>query len=506
MKGALKLFEKYFLRENRIPVHLLIICLIVAGFYTSIFYSFHKTKEFLPVTIDEFPYLSGAEVFSQINSVKARTMIHESVARVTEADWYGLIYPVFYGTLFKIFGDNPKIFIYLNFLSIGLLFIAGMIWMKSNSIKFYSLTIFFFSGNAIFYLFRFMPVWLGALQGLILFLILLKIYEIKNQNLLKRYIILFLILVLLFSLFRNYFVLFILALFPLAETKKQKFIFAALFAFSFGLISIYLKYFTAINFRTLKAFDDLNLIKMLYMVAAHTYHNTLIIFKNFSTFFSLKWQGNVVPLLLIIVLPLFIFFKAKNNNNKIVFGLSLVFIVHFFMMLCMYDFGLDFYLRHTFHLYFLILFSFFSVAKSFRVRNFVLLLLLIPFLLNVVSGKAQNDIKRGEGIMTEIKTSERFSAFHQIINHVNDENRELSTILLHRDLLSSGDLKVLISLPKVSANKKLIRYTVNPLTEIEPTKEFGKIPIDYLLVPVGFKMAEERVILRTKYFLFCSAI
>ena len=127
---------------------------------------------------DETIYYIGAKLFAEANSVKAHGIISENVSPIFEADWYGIFYPIFFGTIMKIIGTSYKSFIIIN---IGLYLLLMLLITKSRDLttneKFTLLAITLSSSLLLKYSFYFMPMVFNTVLAFVLLVCLLRIQE-----------------------------------------------------------------------------------------------------------------------------------------------------------------------------------------------------------------------------------------------------------------------------------------------------------------------------------------
>src|SRR5205085_6377104 len=108
-------------------------------------------------------------------SLKSTGIIEEDVSVVTQSDWYGPAYPVFFGAMRILTGNFNKSFIITNIILIFLaVFLINKFRIEGNDKKWLWLIV-LFCPSVINYSFEFMPVVLDLVFSCILIFQLIRI-------------------------------------------------------------------------------------------------------------------------------------------------------------------------------------------------------------------------------------------------------------------------------------------------------------------------------------------
>ena len=180
------------------------------GLLAFLAFKLYQSEGFIPVDIDEVPYYYGGQTFSETGSVRFTSCWDGNVSRWFQCNWYGPLFPIIFGFFFIGFSSS-KSFLAFNLLLVLGLFCFGLFQLvvKRNQIGHLYLWSMFNPVTLIFCAYYF-PVVILLLIGLFLIsrfhILFLKVTEVRLH--------VFIVLCFCAGLFRQNFVLWIVALIP----------------------------------------------------------------------------------------------------------------------------------------------------------------------------------------------------------------------------------------------------------------------------------------------------
>lgn len=486
-----------------IPRILLGITLFVYGYFAI---SFIKIEKPVPAESDDYAYCSGMEVFKEIQSIKARNMIAESVSKWFEADWYGFIYPAFYGTAEMLLNAGPKTIVYINLLSLLLILVFGWKWFGKSETGILILLGFLWFHPVCSFLFRYMPPLLNALQGLILMYLIQRISKATDERSRSRNIFTTVAVTLFFVLWRNYFAFYLAALIPLSRSKKELALFLTIFSGGFLFSGLSTQYLNAITFSTFSAIGSLNVPEIIHSISMQLDLGTKILHGLFLNIFNPEEHGTGLLYFAFNAAAPLMIFRAWRLGFRFESGLLLAVLVTQIVFFMLYPVSPQYFFRHFIHFLFPLVYVFFKLYSNFFPRITFFMVLLLPFLSYLQLGFPEKIMLYEERLSDRIRTSQLYQDFQKIPDLVEEGNKpELTILISHQIIRKAGKQKVIYSLPYISKQQKLIRYTSNPAKKFGGMHEqFGKISIDYLLYPPDFEVPQESVVFRSDYFLLCK--
>lgn len=288
---------------------------------------------------DEVINFNSARSFYETNNLKAVNSISERRSEIGEFNWYGPGYSLIYGTIFKIFGFKSSMFIYFNLFLFFINLLIIYLFNVTNIIKILFATIFLCSYVSFSFVFTYYP------ESLIitLTLILLMFYsKIDISSTFNKYLLWFVLLVVLFSFIRITFIFFIFSLVVFIKSKKDLYKFLVLISLIFSSAIIFIKLYTAPSFvKGIGLIQNTNfsldyLVSLFLYVLKNFYHNLIEIFRDESIGLSHS-NFSIVQFLILFVLVFYFFivsYRYKKRFDHI--GLYIVVLFAFSSLLMLY--------------------------------------------------------------------------------------------------------------------------------------------------------------------------
>lgn len=185
-----------------------------------------KQDHYYPVNDDEHVYINSARMFSENTCVLAPTSIEGKRSSIGKTHWYGPVFHVVYGGIFKVFGSGKWVFLWSNYvfliLAIGVIFCFKITLTKRLLFSFLILS----SYAAFPFVFTFFP------EPLIIFLTLCVVYMYSRVRD-RKTLLVFMAVVMLASFVRVTFSFFFVLMFFLGRNEfnlklEQKIIYSLL--------------------------------------------------------------------------------------------------------------------------------------------------------------------------------------------------------------------------------------------------------------------------------------
>lgn len=445
-------------------------------------FRFALSPDFMPTHPDETLYYSGAKVFAEINSVKARSTIFENVSAVLEADWYGIFYPIVYGLGMKVIGVSGKAYIMINiffYILIVVSLLNAKVLESKERIALIAITL--ASPVLMVFSFYFMPLLLNMFFAFILLLALLRVaksVEKDKPEEFKKRIIIFLSFTLLFSLFRVTFIFWVLGILPFAAYRKKKFQFYAICAVLIGIIIIYMKFFNAPSHMS-----NIGMTKYLLKLDIYSFLSEAkkSVVKNFFSGllnFQDVPKAFIIPYYFTLFAPFYFVFRYYKKNNSLLLGVSLICLVSNMVSTFLYYLRCYYFMRLSVPLFVALCFI---VAMDKTIpglyRQIFIGLLLISS--GITVAKSWPEFEDRKQVAANLK-NDFYLSINEIQNKIADQ--PVTTILASRDFFEVyPEVEFEMAVPYVTPSRKMIRYTYNMAGD--DLQMHNKLKIDYVLSP-----------------------
>ncbi len=192
---------------------------------------------------DEVIYYCSGKLFAATNSVRAEGCIDENVSRIGEMNWYGPGYSIIYGTVFKVFGDGPTVFIWFNVALAAGCIILLFFLQTSLENRLIIINCLMLTQQFNVYIFTYFP------ETLVIFLATVLSVLLANYSLSTAakasWLTAFIVCVFIFMMVRVTFIFWLVALVPFAKNRKQFALRLLAFVGCVFIALLYMRYFTA---------------------------------------------------------------------------------------------------------------------------------------------------------------------------------------------------------------------------------------------------------------------
>ena len=444
--------------------------------------------------IDEVPYFNSSKAFAEQLSVKSTGVVEEESSVLTESDWYGPAYPLFFGTFRILLGNSDKAFIYTNIL---LILLAVLLISKTKlpvKDKKWLVLILLLCPSFFSYQFIYMPVILDLALASALILILVRIGSAFNKQDIKYMAFLYLFCVLVAAMFKQNFIFFSFGIIVFSKNWKWLILWLICIALLFVSVMTYNKYFLApVYIKNYKESIDL-LAQFRILEFFRQIKNSFIL--NLLEFKSKRPAPlvYVVPFYMVL-LPFLVILLNYKENNKILFSICIIAFTTFTSYLIFYTTGWYYFIRISIPLVFLSSVSIlFLQNRSKIILKFLILFLIVLSLpLTVIEIIKNQDIKKRNYDYVNYEMPD----FDQITSFL-DKNK-INTILIDPDFYKIyGFEQFLVALP-IETDNNIIRYTVNYRLK-NKFELLHKLKVDYVLTPKAEDIPNTTIINKTDYY------
>ncbi len=415
---------------------------------------------YLPIWNDEFFYYTNAFSFFKNNNLQAALTFSGGGSRLLGADAHGFAYPLLNGAAAKVFGWGSLNFIYANFFFIilSLLVIYLQKTFTANQKIFASIIVLAFPFFAI-YGFTYMQESVHIFFAIVC---AVSIYQISVKGKTIHYCY-FILTIIIASLFRPFWLFWLIGLIPFAKNKIQTRYFILLFLLG-GVIAAVLMYFFSESLPNYFA-NITGLIKQgrfrdfAYSIANHFVYN------GYAYFFK-NHQSVVYFLVKLINLGTLVFFvyKAFATKLNLFIAVALIGFFNFLMLFLLYD---VFLWRET-----RVLVSFFYFCIPFLITKatpvFKLILAAVLLVSFIFTLPLSRQIITERNLHTKSEIALAKNAFGEIAKKVDNDK------LVFVNYYPSDSTLDLIFLPVKNVTNGQIKYIV-------PYYNVKKISYDYIL-------------------------
>jgi hypothetical protein len=450
---------------------------------------------------DEFNYVAAAKLFSETGSVRAPLCMMEEVSKIFGANWYGILYNIFYGTIYFIFGQHSIIFILVNIIFI---FLFSVLIIKSNVNSYnniFALELLLLSYPVLVYTFMFFPEILQLFLALIQFMILFKIYQVHlSGGNYRKIIFLFVAVSIAFSLFRVTSVFWIAGIIPFCKNKKQFFSLLLVFAVSVFIVMAYMHYFIAPAF--VWAMSSIDALKSFQFTSFFSTWTKYIGY-NFSTLFTFTIKEPQV--LILFLLFAFAVYRSFYKNQKIFLAAVLISLCYFFALLSFYN-TYSFYFTKQTAVLFPLLICPLAFISSLKIRKIALLCFIVAFPFYISTATTEISLRKKAGNELKYTYDKQVAELKKISGLVDQNNCNLIEFIHYEHKFPRYIFYE--ALPLSNGNNFPVTYTASVYNEsLYPKMEYSKrFPrywkqnVDYIISRDSLNLPDIEMIYHSPYY------
>lgn len=485
--------KKDFFVSKEAPILKVLLYSLIFVLVIFTYYALHDGKFFLSCE-NESLYYTSAKLFFETNSIKAAFCVNEDVSKILQTNWYGPFYHIFYGGIAKIFGFNNYFFLIVHLVLI--LFSIYILFRLNISLeKRILILVAFLSAPGTFsYIFTYFPESLHLFFSVILVFLLTKIYQ---QPEVRKYIILFVVFVLFFTLFRITSIFWLIGIMPFSKNKKELAVYTAVLVGGIIFAVLYMRFFTAPAFVDgLKIFDYLFNLQIIDFIKS-TFFNFL---NNCYHVFSQE----TIPLYYLFILFIITLVQLIIKRDKIILSATLITIVSFLTLLSFYTYG-SFLEKQTIFLFPLLIIVNVVTQKEINKVLIMIFISIIPF--SMV--QTFQEIHARKIMYAEYVKNEKIASQFSILSNIVNPDKENIIQWLYSEHNFPNNLTFSI-LPYSNKNGFPILYTTNVCSSTDSDslkfQRFGKLKIDYILSKNQLKFSDIELLKKTDYYFFYKIV
>ena len=457
----------------------------------SFFAWFLLDLKYFPAHEDETIYYKIADLFSKTQSVVAPTFFDDKVSIIFQANWYGIFYNLFYGSIAYLFGFNSTYFIFVNLICLA---VSIFILNKINTSRFQKINmiVFLLMFNMVFtYTFTYFPELLNVLLGTVLSFFIIRMYEHRDSEKLSASIRIYVILCFLFCFVRLTWIFWLLAILPYAKNKKDFSIKIALVFVLTALAFLYSKYFCAPAFVGLgrevtnltTGSNIINLLVNSFMQFFQNLTKLVFSFKSYGIRAPLIW--NISKYITLIAMAYYLYLLVKSKNKLIASGL-LVSAFTYAIMLVMYVPEYPYFMKITTSV-FILNFIIAVYLNEIKLKWFYLISLGICFPLTIYT--SYNTVKERKKSYTDMvgRYNAEVQEIKSIINFI-DPKKKISTVQLSPNTFFTDKFPAAIfyaALPVAGTGNNPIRYSLSMESRAGYNEQkfpvYANLKMDYIL-------------------------
>ncbi len=479
-------------------VFLIIGVLALVVVYGALFYPLYATRTYAPAVNDEAGYYLKARSVFVNRSLKGALIMEENTSRIGEAGLHGVMYPLLYAAIGGVIGFDQMTFLTANILFLSAAF-GLLLCFRPFSLA-QKLTVFLCVASyfvVFMYMFTYMVEVLQALFTVAASLLVLKIYiqRARSRRVLP-WVIGLAACLLLFSLFRVSYLLFLGCLIPLADNRRQLAIFIVGFIVSFGGISLALR-----NFNALFPYGFMaDLTPLLHAgrigEAVSLVLDNLVL--NLDLYFITETKGLFFYVAFKYwLVGVMVYFAAVGvrKGDRLALAAALLGVLYLASLFAFYSAGDWCEHRGLASLYYA-----YVIVLVFRKNRWgvaaTLLLLAVSF--PAVHHRVEHKIiNERAAVARQIRRNGKMAeAYAGLGRHLQGEGGVI-TVLISRDLLAKHKCLPLALALKNRADRQ-IRYTYN--RSGDPLERHLKIPVDYLLTDHAIEAQRRSLVLKNRWF------
>lgn len=453
--------------------------------------------------VDELTYFLSGKMFRESSSIQAPFCFMEDVSPVFKTHWYGIFYHLFYGSILKITGFHAKIFIVINVVFI-LLSVLTLFRMNIPSDKKYFIAaMFLMSYPALVYSVMFFPEILHLFMAFPLIAILYRIWDLNRSGKgISMFVMLFICMAALFTLFRITYVFWLAALIPFSVNRWQFIGFTLLLTGGVVLTMLYMKYFTAPAFvkslASLEKLEDFRIMEVLRDSATNFLYNVQVVF-------GYLWRE--VHIFVYLIFFVFTGVLASREKNRFLAAAFLVSLLYILSLLLLYNAYPFYFSKQTATTLPLLItgLAIFTRKGKLEWALLILMIIALPFSVYALHRETSNRLRAGKELIAwhgEILELEKIGQLavgkKEIVIEVLHYEHKLPSYVFYASLPVSNKFGQPITYTASIHNVRLFP----DLKYEDRFIRFGKLPVGFILSREPLNMENVSLLYQGSFFYF----
>ncbi len=478
---------------HQIRIRLAVLALLVTSAFLSLSWEFLQTIKddaYFVAHEDEVIYYGSAQLFAETQSLQAESCIAEDVSKIGKFNWYGPGYNVVYGTLKMVFGNANSLFIRFHFVLACFILVVIFLLQLPMEDRLLLASMLLISEQFTVYIYSYFPELLHLFFSALLVFTLLQVYQTQSNS---KWIALFVMLVLVFSLCRITTIFFLAALLPLGSDWRQRGPMVLIFVVGIVASVLYLRFCIAPPYagemHKLQNLYSFSLVSFIFETLKATGRNVIEIFK-----------VNSVPIYLLLLLigsTLYNYWKTKDKFQLAALFVSVCLVG---VMMAYYSVSPFYFVKQTAMLLPLLLIAF--VRGPYVAVKWVLFGLFIFFWVPV-NKKRTRVIEEHQHAYANLQSNLKLRDSFQKISSVVEPGKDVVILWCYNEYDYGGAAQAL--LPYSTATGNPIMYTTNivfdqAIASKIKFKLHHKLRVDYILSRQPLDWLEGSLKLQTPFF------
>lgn len=472
------------LAERWLVPFLLLNIVAIAIAYAWLLLPILRDGQYMPAWTDEYGYVLDARSFAANGTLHAARVKEESVSRVFAASTHGPAYILLQGALARVAGDPVTLSLWPNLAVLGLPLLLILVYPVPLAQRMWIVLLLLLHFAVFLYLFTWMVETHQVLFAVAATLLLVTLHRLGPDAAGTRARLAgFVVLLLVLSTFRVSYALWALGLLPLARNGRELLRFGtlALVVLVAGVLAMQVLSAPNPHWPLSRALGGLargDAAASIAMLAGN-------VGQNLHRYFVGETQGLTFYLVMkyvVVLLGLIVLGGAAVHRDRLALAAALVLGAHLVLLFVLYDAHTWREHRHLAPVFYLLVVV--LVVGGYR-KTYVALYLILLALFPEVYGYANERIlpERQLVAMQWAASEDARRSLAHLADLVTRADGGTITVLHAKDYYRNLSLFPL-ALPVKNRDGQPIRYTAN-LGATPDTRRFGRIAIDYVLLPPG---------------------
>jgi hypothetical protein len=378
-----------------------------------------KQDHYYPVNDDEHVYINSARMFSENTCVLAPTSIEGKRSSIGKTHWYGPVFHVVYGSIFKIFGSGKFVFLWSNYIFLMLAIVVIYFFQTTLTKKLLFGFLILSSYAAFPFVLTFFP------EPFIIFITICAIWcysRVKGRNSLLLFIAVIMLATLVRVTFSFFFVLVFFLRSDMVSLKLWQKILFAFVTFLWGVVVF--KFFCApAQVQVLKSAMNFDSRFVQTLIGNLTLNiQTLYKYLFFSPF-------GLVPLLTFPICYILIFTSRPNSSDQrvIKYGALCLTTLSVIIFLSFYTVDIFFFEKQLIIFYIFLIYSLIQLSETPKFLFLINFIVFLPF----SYAKVREHIKdRIENAIVMKKDYPKLAAFDSCVSYLKFSKKYNNLVLL----------------------------------------------------------------------------
>ena len=472
--------------ERALTLFLLLNVAALLAFYASLLLPILRDRGYMPAWTDEYGYVLDARSFAANGTLHAARIKQERVSHAFEASTHGPAYILLQGGIARAFGDPVALSLWPNVVVLVIVLLLVAAFPLDLVQRLWIAVLLLLHFGVFLYAFTWMVETWQVLFAVAATLLLMTLYASDRASpRFRRTFVAYAVLLLVLSAFRVSYALWALGLVPLARDRRELLwcgvVALLLVALGVGIM----QQLSASNpnwplSRAAASLSRGDAGGAFHLVASN-------VRENLQRYFVGETQGlrfYVVMKYAVIVLGLVLLYAGIRRGDRLALAASLILAAHLALLFLLYDATTWREHRHLAPVFYLMTVA--LVAGRHRAATFALYVVLLALFPEVVGYAHARVLPERQWMARQWGAATEARAALAELASLDGRDDGGAITILHAQGFYRNMSVFPLAVPVVNHGGRPIRYTGN-LGNTPDTKRFGRLPIDYVLLPPGAK-------------------